>query len=415
MPRPELIWGEAFFAGSLAQLISRLSGLPTVVLLLALGLVFGKAGLNLVEPEALGDGLEPVVLLLVSLILFDGGFNLRLAGRDLQRAVVRLVLVRSVLGLVGGAVLAHGLAGLAWPLAWVFGAISLATGPTVVNPMVRQIRLLEPLGKVLEAEGLILEPFSAVLALLLLQVALGDLGHWQDVALLLGLRFGGGIAIGSAAGWLLSELIRRLPSPSPSLCLQLSLGTLFLVVSGVEGVLPEAGLPAAVSAGVVLGLRLADEQAGPLEELVAQLAQLAITVLFPLLAADVSWGELSPLGLGGVLAVLALMPYRLLAMQLGALGMPDFGWREKFIVGWIAPRGIVTAAVASLFALQLDNAGVPGGGSLKGLVFLMILLTVGIQGFTAPVLARRLNLVEPPEDDSASAAVPDQGPEKVAA
>jgi NhaP-type Na+/H+ or K+/H+ antiporter len=395
MPRPELIWGEAFFAGALAQLISSLSGLPGVVLLLAMGLACGRAGLQLVTPEALGAGLEPVVLLLVSLILFDGGLNLRLAGRDLQQAVLRLVLVRALLGLVGGAVLAHLLAGLAWPLAWVFGAISLATGPTVVNPMVRQIRLMEPIGRVLEAEGLILEPFSAVLALLLLQVALGDLGRWQDVLLLLVLRFGGGVAIGAAGGWLLAELIRRLPSPSPALCLQLSLGLLFLLAAGVEMLLPEAGLPAAVTAGVVLGLRLDDDQAGPLEELVAQLAQLAITVLFPLLAADVSWPELSPLGLGGVLAALALMPFRLMVIQLAALGMPGIGWREKLIVGWIAPRGIVTAAVASLFALQLDQAGVAGGGSLKGLVFLMILITVGLQGFTAPALAQRLKLVEP--------------------
>jgi NhaP-type Na+/H+ or K+/H+ antiporter len=366
-----------------------------VVLLLAMGLACGRAGLQLVTPEALGGGLEPVVLLLVSLILFDGGLNLRLAGRDLQQAVLRVVLVRALLGLVGGAVLSHLLAGLAWPLAWVFGAISLATGPTVVNPMVRQIRLMEPIGRVLEAEGLILEPFSAVLALLLLQVALGDLGQWQDVLLLLVLRFGGGVASGAAGGWLLAELIRRLPSPSPALCLQLSLGLLFLLAAGVEMLLPEAGLPAAVTAGVVLGLRLDDDQAGPLEELVAQLAQLAITVLFPLLAADVSWPELSPLGLGGVLAVLALMPFRLMVIQLAALGMPGIGWREKLIVGWIAPRGIVTAAVASLFALQLDQAGVAGGGSLKGLVFLMILITVGLQGFTAPALAERLKLVEP--------------------
>jgi NhaP-type Na+/H+ or K+/H+ antiporter len=400
MTRPELIWGEAFFSGALAQLIARLSGLPTVVLLLVLGLVCGRAGLDLVQPEALGKGLEPVVALLVSLILFDGGLNLRLAGRDLQRAVVQLVLVRAVLGLVGGAVLAHMLAGLAWPLAWVFGAISLATGPTVVNPMVQQMRLIPGLGKLLEAEGLILEPFSAVLALLLLQVALGDLGRWQDVALLLALRFGGGVAIGAASGWLLAELIRRLPAPSPALALQLSLGTLFLLVSGVEGLLPEAGLPAAVAAGVVVGLRLDDTLAAPLEELIAQLAQLAITVLFPLLAADLSWAELSPLGLGGVLCVLALMPYRWLVVQLGALGLASLGWREKLIVGWIAPRGIVTAAVASLFALQLQAAGVPGGGALKGLVFLMILITVGLQGFTAPVLARRLDLVEPPLEAS---------------
>ncbi|WP_254933751.1 cation:proton antiporter [Cyanobium sp. WAJ14-Wanaka] len=400
----ELLWGEAFFAGSLAQLLARLSGLPAVVLLLATGLLVGRAGFGWVQPESLGRGLEPLVGLLVSLVLFDGGLNLRLAGRDLQRTVVQLVLVRGVLGLLGGAWFAHQLAGLSWPLAWVFGAIALATGPTVVTPMVKQMRLLPGLGKVLEAEGLILEPAGAVLALLLLQLALGDLGGWQDVAVLLLLRLGGGVLVGAFGGLLLVEVLRRLPADADALKLQLSLGVLFVVVSGVQVFLPEAGLPAAVSAGVVVGLRL-DEQASQLDELIAQLAQLAITVLFPLLAADLSWSELSPLGWGGVACVFALMLFRWLVIQAGGIGLPALAWREKLILSWIAPRGIVTAAVASLFALQLDQAGIPGAGALKGLVFLTILLTVGIQGFTAPVLARRLGLVV---DDSETAL--DSGP-----
>ena len=101
--------------------------------------------------------------------------------------------------------------------------------------------------------------------------------------------------------------------------------------------------------------------------LAGTLAQLAITLLFPLLAADLSWSELSPLSWGGMACVLALMVF----------------------------RGIVTAAVASLFAIQLQEAGLAGAGALKGLVFLTILLTVGIQGFTAPALAKRLGLVQP--------------------
>ena len=393
MNRLELLWGEAFFAGSIAQLLARLSGLPAVVLLLGVGLLIGRAGLDLVQPEALGRGLEPVVGLLVSLVLFDGGLNLRLAGRDLQRTVIQLVLVRGVLGLLGGAFLAHGLAGLSWPLAWVFGAIALATGPTVVTPMVQQMRLLPGLGQVLEAEGLILEPAGAVLALLLLQLALGDLDSWGDVAVLLLVRLGGGVLIGALGGWLLVELLRRLPAAGETLRLQLTLGCLFLLVSGAQALLPEAGLPAAVAAGVVVGLRL-DDQATQLDELIAQLAQLAITVLFPLLAADLSWAELSPLGWGGVVCVLVLMLYRWLVIQLGGLGLPSLDWRSKLMLSWIAPRGIVTAAVASLFALELESAGIAGSGSLKGLVFLTILLTVGIQGFTAPVLAQRLGLVE---------------------
>ena len=154
----ELIWGFAFFAGALAGLVARLSGWPAVVVLLASGLLIGDAGLDWVQPEALGGGLESLVGLLVSLVLFDGGLNLLLAGRDLQRAVLQLVLTRGLLGLAGGALLAHELAGLPWPLAWVFGAIALGTGPTVITPLVQQMRLVPRLSTVLEAEGLILEP-----------------------------------------------------------------------------------------------------------------------------------------------------------------------------------------------------------------------------------------------------------------
>ena len=392
MMNSELVWGASFFSGSLAQLIAQISGLPAVVLLLALGLVVGQAGLHLVQPESLGAGLEPLVGLLVSLVLFDGGLNLRLAGKELQRTVIQLVLVRLVLGLVGGAYLAHLLAGLSWPLAWVFGAIALATGPTVIAPMVKQMRLQSGLARVLDAEGLILEPTAAVLALLLLQLALGDLDRWQDVASLLLLRLGGGALLGALAGWLLVLVLERLPQEADGLQLQISLGILFLVVAGTQTLLPEAGFPAAVMAGVVVGL---DQQATRLDELIAQLAQLAITVLFPLLAADLSWGELSPLGWGGVLCVFALMLYRWLVVQCAGLGLSYLRWPEKLMLSWVAPRGIVTAAVASLFALELEAAGVPGAGALKGLVFLTILLTVVVQGFSAPLLAQRLGLVEP--------------------
>ena len=397
----ELIWGASFFSGSLAQLIARFSSLPSVVLLLALGLFVGQAGLDLVQPEALGQGLEPLVGLLVSLVLFDGGLKLRLAGRELQRTVIQLVLVRGVLGLVGGAALAHELAGLGWPLAWVFGAIALATGPTVISPMVRQMRLLPGLAQVLEAEGLILEPAAAVLALLLLQLALGVLPDWPAVAELLLLRLGGGALLGALAGGLLVLLLERLPADSDGLRLQLVLGVLFLLVAGTQMLLPEGGFPAAVMAGVVVGLRL-EQEATQLDELIFQLAQLAITVLFPLLAADVSWGELSPLGWGGVACVLCLMLYRWLVVQVAGLGIASLAWRDKLMLSWVAPRGIVTAAVASLFALQLDAAGVSGGGSLKGLVFLTILLSVGLQGFSAPWLAQRLGLVQA-EDPSEAA------------
>lgn len=400
-----LLWGVTVFAGATAQALAWLTGLPGVVLLLSAGLVIGRSGFGLVEPLDLGAGLGTVVGLLVSLVLFDGGINLRLPGDATKQAVLRIVLVRLVLGLAAGLLAAHWLAGLNWSLAAVFSAIVLATGPTVVNPLVRQIRLAPPLGEVLEGEGLILEPIGAVLALLLLELALGDLHGWRELALGLLQRLGGGVAIGALCGWLLAEALRRIPAqPAGALRLQLTLGTLFLMFSGCELLLPESGLPAAVAAGVVVGRR-PDIDAAELDELIRQLAQLAITMLFPLLAADVSWAELSPLGWGGVACVLSLMLLvRPVAIGLATWGL-DFSLPQRALMSWLAPRGIVTAAVASLFAIRLEQAGVVGAGRLQGLVFLTILLTVGLQGLSAGPLARWLGLSEVSEAAGDAGAV----------
>jgi NhaP-type Na+/H+ or K+/H+ antiporter len=399
-----LLWGVTVFAGATAQALAWLTGLPGVVLLLSAGLVIGRSGFGLVEPLDLGAGLGTVVGLLVSLVLFDGGINLRLPGDATKQAVLRIVLVRLVLGLAAGLLAAHWMAGLNWSLAAVFSAIVLATGPTVVTPLVRQIRLAPPLGEVLEGEGLILEPIGAVLALLLLELALGDLHGWRELALGLLQRLGGGVAIGALCGWLLAEALRRIPAQQAgALRLQLTLGTLFLMFSGCELLLPESGLPAAVAAGVVVGRR-PDIDAAELDELIRQLAQLAITMLFPLLAADVSWAELSPLGWGGVACVLTLMLLvRPVAIGLATWGL-DFSLPQRALMSWLAPRGIVTAAVASLFAIRLEQAGVVGAGRLQGLVFLTILLTVGLQGLSAGPLARWLGLSEAAGDAGAVVA-----------
>jgi len=387
-----LLWGVTVFSGAVAQALAWLTGLPGVVLLLSAGLLIGRSGLALVEPLDLGSGLGTIVALLVSLVLFDGGLNLRLPADGTRQAVLRICGVRLVLALLGGLLVAHWLAGLSWSLAAVYSAIVLATGPTVVNPLVRQIGLAPPLGEVLEGEGLVLEPIGAVLALLLLELVIGDLHGWRELATGLLVRLGGGVAIGSVCGWLLAEALRRIPAqPAAALRLQLTLGTLFLMATGCELLLPESGLPAAVAAGVVVGRR-PDTDAAELDELIRQLAQLAITMLFPLLAADVSFAQLSPLGWGGVACVLALMlVLRPVAVGLATWGM-EFSLQQQLFLGWLAPRGIVTAAVASLFAIRLEQAGVVGAGRLQGLVFLTILLTVGLHGLSAGPLARLLGL-----------------------
>ena len=387
-----LLWGITVFAGACARLFSSLTGFPSVVILLLSGLLIGRSGLGLVEPLDLGQGLETIVGLLVCLVLFEGGLNLKLPEGNIRNTVLKISLVRLFISLSAGIFIAHWLAGLSWQVAGIYSAIVLATGPTVVSPLVEQIKLASPLSEVLKAEGLLLEPIGAVLALLLLELTLGDLRGINDVFIALMQRLGGGVLIGLSAGWLLSEILKKIKNEASfGIELQVTLGFIFLVYGICEYFLPESGLPASVAAGFIVGKReVIDKER--LDNLIGELAQLAITVLFPLLAADVSWGELSPLGWGGVVCVFMLMVIvRPISIWIATMGR-DLNLKEKIFLAWLAPRGIVTAAVASLFSIRLEQAGILGAGRLQGLVFLTILMTVGIQGLSAKPLVNRLKL-----------------------
>jgi NhaP-type Na+/H+ or K+/H+ antiporter len=387
-----LLWGITVFAGACARLFSSFTGFPSVVILLLSGLFIGRSGLGLVEPLDLGQGLETIVGLLVCLVLFEGGLNLKLPEGNIRNTVLKISLVRLFISLSAGIFIAHWLAGLSWQVGGIYSAIVLATGPTVVSPLVEQIKLASPLSEVLKAEGLLLEPIGAVLALLLLELTLGDLRGINDVFVALMQRLGGGVLIGLSAGWLLSEILKKIKNEASfGIELQVTLGFIFLVYGICEYFLPESGLPASVAAGFIVGKReVIDKER--LDNLIGELAQLAITVLFPLLAADVSWGELSPLGWGGVVCVFMLMVIvRPISIGIATMGR-ELNLKEKIFLAWLAPRGIVTAAVASLFSIRLEQAGILGAGRLQGLVFLTILMTVGIQGLSAKPLANKLGL-----------------------
>ena len=191
----------------------------------------------------------------VCLVLFEGGLNLKLPEGNVRNTVLKISLVRLFISLSAGIFIAHWLAGLSWQVAGIYSAIVLA-GPTVVSPLVEQIKLASPLSEVLKAEGLLLEPIGAVLALLLLELTLGDLRGINDVFIALMQRLGGGVLIGLSAGWLLSEILKKIKNEASfGIELQVTLGFIFLVYGICEYFLPESGLPASVAAGFIVGKR----------------------------------------------------------------------------------------------------------------------------------------------------------------
>ncbi|MBF2098867.1 MAG: cation:proton antiporter [Gloeomargaritaceae cyanobacterium C42_A2020_066] len=379
-------------AGIGAQLLADGLRIPSIVLLLGFGIALGPDGFGLLQPQSLGVGLEVIISLAVALILFEGGLNLRLADLGTVSGAMRnLVSLGVLVTLVGGGVAAHYLGEFPWPLAFLYAALVTVTGPTVIGPLLRQVPVDRQVAALLEGEGVLNDPVGAVLAVVVLNVVLtGDTGL-MDVGAGLLQRLGVGAAIGALGGWSLGFLFRSERFPPQDLKNLAALAGLWGLYSVAQTVQSESGLMAAVVAGLVL-----QRSAGPEQRLLkrfkGQLTTLAVSLLFVLLAADLSIDSVLALGWGGLLTVLALMLLVRPVNILLSTWNTDLSWQQKVFLAWVAPRGIVSASVASLFSILLTAGGVTGGDSVKGLVFLTITLTVVLQGLTAGRVARLLGI-----------------------
>jgi NhaP-type Na+/H+ or K+/H+ antiporter len=381
----------ALAVGVLAQSLARHLRLPGIVLLLLVGAGLGPDGLGWVQPEALGEGLFILVELSVAVILFEGGLNLEISRlRRAQAPIRRLVLGGSILTLLGGALAARTFLGWEWMGALVFGSLVVVTGPTVVGPLVRELRLRPRVATVLEAEGVLIDPIGVILAVLLLEVAVapGADSLAAEAGALLG-RIGFGTLAGVVAGFSLAGLlrVRRLvPEGHENIFV---LAGVLLLFQGCNEVLSQSGLLAVTVAGVVVGnLRTPIER--DLREFKDQLTVLLIGMLFVLLAAAVRLEDVRALGLRGLGVVAALVfVVRPINVWLST-SASELSARERWLIAWLAPRGIVAAAMASAAAVALERAKIEGGAEMLALVFLTIACTVLLAGLTAAPVARLL-------------------------
>ncbi|MCS7226413.1 MAG: cation:proton antiporter [Gloeomargarita sp. SKYB31] len=381
----------AVVAGIGAQVLADVLRVPSIIFLLLFGIGLGRDGLGWLQPQLLGVGLEVVISLCVALILFEGGLSLSL--RELGQVsgtIQNLVTVGALITFLGGGMAAHWLGEFPWPLAFLYGSLVTVTGPTVIGPLLRQVKVERKLNALLEGEGVLIDPVGAILAVVVLNVVLAEKTGWWDIGLALATRLGLGILIGAVGGWLLSGLFRQETVPSPDLKNLAVLAGVWGLYGLAQWLESESGLMAAAVSGIVLQLTTPEQRL--LRRFKGQLTTLAVSLLFVLLAADLSLASLGMLGWGGLWTVLALMflvrPLNILVSTWNS----DLTWRQKAFLAWIAPRGIVSASVASLFAIVLTDRGFNGGDSVKGLVFLTIILTVLVPGLTAQGMARLLGV-----------------------
>jgi NhaP-type Na+/H+ or K+/H+ antiporter len=391
-----LAFGGIGAAALLCQWLAWRLKLPAILFLLLTGILAGPV-LHLLDPqEMFGPLLMPLVSLAVALILFEGSLTLHLSEwREIGSVVHRLVTIGALSTWVVIAVATHWLLDFDWMLAILFGSLTLVTGPTVIVPMLRVVRPKASIANILRWEGIAIDPIGALLAVVVYSfIIASSKGNGLEESLL---TFGGVILCGSlfgvSGGWLLGTLIRRqwLPEYLHNLA---ALAAVLGIFIGSNEVTNESGLLAVT----LMGMWLANMKGVDVRHILhfkENLSVLLISGLFILLAARLDLNAM--IGLGPLVLILLLViqfiarPLNVLLSTAGS----SLGWRERALLAWIAPRGIVAAAVSAIFAIRLHEAGHQGALLLVPLTFAVIIGTVVLQSATARPLARLLKMAEP--------------------
>ena len=383
--------------GIACQWIAWWARLPAILFLLLSGIIIGPV-MGLLNPDQLfGELLFPAVSLSVAVILFEGSLTLKFEEiKGLGYVVRSLISTGAMITWIITATATHYLLQLPIELAGLFGAMVIVTGPTVIIPMLRSVRPNAKIANILRWEGIMIDPLGALLAVIVYEFIISSRSGqaFGNIFLSFGSIIITGIGIGFVLAHLLGIILRRHLAPE-YLRNVLSLILVFAAYTLSDTIEHESGLLAVTIMGMVLA-NMKNTNIDDILDFKESLSVLLISALFIVLAARVEFGHINRLGLGacGVLATLMFIA-RPVSVFVSTFGS-DLNLNEKLLIAWIGPRGIVAAAVASLFSLRLEEAGYLDAVFLVPLTFLIIIGTVVIQSATSKSLAKFLQVREPP-------------------
>ena len=378
---------------------------PGILVLLAFGFLAGPVpeavwGKPWLDPDGLfGEMLFPIISLSVAVILFEGGLTLKLGElKKIGVAVRNMVSIGIAATWVLITIAAHGLLDFDWAMSLLIGAIFTVTGPTVIGPLLRHVRPIGQLGPVLKWEGILSDPIGALLAVLVFESILHGPHGQADPALSLALLAGGkalfaGLLVGLAGAALLVLMLNRYWVPD-YLQSPVTLGLVVAAFQASNTIHPESGLVAVT----LMGALLANQRFASVGHVIhfkENLRVLLISSLFILLASRLNVADVHRLNAGSIAFMLAvIVVVRPVSVSLATIGT-GITWRERLWLGLVAPRGIVAASVASIFAFRMIEAKMPGAEDLVPVTFLVIVGTITFSSLLAGPTARLLGLAKP--------------------
>lgn len=385
-----------FVLGIFSQWVAWRIKWPSIVIMSIAGLVIGPI-FGWVNPEqALNEFYSPVISLAVAIILFEASSSLDVREiKDISKSVFRMITVGAFLGWIGGALAAHYIAGLGLELSFIIGGLFIVTGPTVIIPLLRQAKLKPRMAAALKWEGIILDPVGPLLALFAYQVIKVLTWESVDFSYLLFFFLGalGATVLGFGAGLVISILIGKGMLPeflkSPIL-----LSFILICFTVSEMAMHETGMLAVT----VMGLTLARTKKyvasiGGTGNFVENISVLLTSTVFILLTSSLSREVIGQVLSVSVIAFVVVMLFivRPVSIWLATIGT-ELTLKEKTLVSWIAPRGIVALTVAGYFSEVLLEDGYEEASILTALTFALVFITVCAHGFTLRPLAKKFGL-----------------------
>lgn len=382
--------------GVVAQILSDRLQVPSVVFLILAGVAVGPEGAGLVTPAIFGDALPVIVGLSVAIIVFEGAFHLHVDRlREAPRETFRLVTVGAVIALVGTAVVIRLALGVSWGLAFLVGSLLVATGPTVITPIMNVVPVRERVASTLETEGVVNDVTAAILAIVTFEYVLLESHGVPTLVGEFAVRFGVGVLVGcsvAAAVWALLRGVELSVDNAPQNARLAVLVAALLTYGIAESIISESGIAAVAAGGFVLGNTDLPYRE-TIERFKGDITLLVISFVFITLASLLSFDSVAALGLGGVLAVVAIACVVRPALVLLCTVGGRFTFRERLYISAVGPRGIIPASVATLFALELQPQRPEVASTLVGTVFLVIFVTVVFEGGLARHVAQALDVI----------------------
>lgn len=386
-------------AGCILTVLSRRLHLPTIVLLLIGGFALGSEGTGWLQPDALGALLPMIVSLAVGLILFEGGLTLDIKEfKKTSTVIKRLLTIGVLITWLGAGLTAYVIFDISPSFALLMGSLIIVTGPTVIVPLLRRIRVQQKLGSILHWEGVLIDSIGVFTAILCFEWVVEGGGAVALPNFLI--RIVSGAGIGLLGGYLIYWVMKKNWVPD-NIVNAFALASAMLIFGATELIKPEAGLLSVTIAGLIVGIKK-PRQLREIKAFKAEIVDLLIGMLFLLLVARLElqqFVDFFEMGGGWVLFSVILL-IRPISITVSSWGTP-LNLREKALLSWVAPRGVVAASMASLFAISLNSKETLVGDPalLESFVYSVICATVLIQGLSAGLVAKALRLQRPAPND----------------